>query len=117
NKLANLIYTCWIDAGSPNPTSNIYTIHNPIQDFVLHQNYPNPFNSQTSISFELKKQAEISITIFNLKGQMVTEIFDGIKEPGYYDMIWDAGNVRTGMYIIKMEGGDFIRTKKCLILK
>jgi len=97
--------------------TNIYTYHKPVQDFVLHQNYPNPFNSQINISFELKKQDEITITIFNLNGQMVTEIFKGMKEPGYHVFIWDANNVSAGMYIIKMGAGSFVGVKKCLILK
>ena len=117
NKLAKLIYTCWIDAGSPNPTTNIYTNSKTIQDFMLYQNYPNPFNSQTTISFELEQQNEISIAIFNVNGQMVGKIFDGIKEAGYHTMSWDAGNVSAGMYIIKMETENFVGIKKCLLLK
>jgi len=112
-----LIYTCWIDAGSPKTETNVYTAQEPIKDFVLHQNYPNPFNSQTNISFILEEPAEISIAIFNLKGQMITEIFNGIKEPGYHNVNWNANDMSAGMYIIKMEAGSFIGTKKCVLLK
>jgi hypothetical protein len=117
SKLASLIYTCWLNAGSPNPTTDIAALNEPIQDFVLCQNYPNPFNSQTNIAFELEKTAEISISIFNLKGQMVDEIFNEIREPGYHTINWDAGNVSAGIYIIKMEAESFIAMKKCLLLK
>jgi len=117
NKLAALIYSCWINAGSPDPRTNIYDNRQPIKDFVLYQNYPNPFNLQTNISFELKKQAEISIGIFNLNGQMVGEVFDGIEEAGYHSMGWDAGNVSAGIYIIKLEAENFFGIKKCLLLK
>ena len=117
NKMAELIYTCWVDAGSPDPRNNIYEKQKPINNFVLYQNYPNPFNSQTNIAFELKKQAEISISIYNLNGQMVAEILKGIREPGCYSMNWDAANISAGMYIIKMEAGNIIGMKKCLILK
>jgi len=85
--------------------------------FVLFQNYPNPFNSQTNIYFELKKQTKITITIFNVRGQMVTEIFKGISEPGYHAINWNASNVSAGMYLIKMEAGIFIGLKKCMLLK
>jgi hypothetical protein len=84
NILEKLIYTCWIDGGSPDPRTTVYDSRQPIKDFVLYQNYPNPFNSQTNISFKLEQQTEISIAIFNLNGQMVSEIFDGIKEAGYH---------------------------------
>ena len=117
NKLASLICTCWINAGSPNQNTNALNNDKPVHDFVLHQNYPNPFNSQTSISFEVEQPTEISIAIFNLKGQMVAEIFEGMKEPGYYAINWDAGNVSAGTYIIKMEAGGFVGIKKCLVLK
>jgi flagellar hook assembly protein FlgD len=86
-------------------------------DFKLSQNYPNPFNSQTSISFELEQKADVSIRIFNLNGQMVTEIFKGMKEPGYHTVNWDAGNMSAGMYIIKMEAENLVAIKKCLLLK
>jgi hypothetical protein len=58
NKLASLIYTCWIDAGSPNPTTNV-ALNKPMQDFVLYQNYPNPFNSQNNVTFELEKKTNV----------------------------------------------------------
>ena len=116
-KLAELIYTSWVDAGSPDPRTDIDERQQPINNFVLHQNYPNPFNSQTNIAFELDKQAEISIAIFNVKGQMVTQLFTGEKEAGYHAMNWDAGNVGAGMYIIRMEAGDFIEMKKCALIK
>lgn len=117
NKLAALIYSCWINAGSPDTRATVYDNRKQIRDFILYQNYPNPFNSQTNISFELAKQAEISITIFNLNGQIIKNIFKGIKEPGYHTVKWNASDVSAGIYIIKIEAGDFVGIRKCLLLK
>jgi len=52
-----------------------------------------------------------------LKGQIVAEIFSGTKQPGDYSMIWDAGNISAGVYVIKLEAGSMIGMKKCLVLK
>ena len=48
---------------------------------------------------------------------MVAEIFKGIKEPGYHNFNWNAGNVRAGIYIIRIETEDFVAIRKCLLLK
>ena len=115
--LAAMIYTCWINAGSPKAETSVYAAREPIKDFMLYQNYPNPFNSQTNIAFELDKQAEISIAIFNLKGQMVAEVCKGIREPGYHNISWNAGDVGAGMYIIRMKAGNITEMKKCVLIK
>ena len=63
------------------------------EHYLLHQNYPNPFNSNTTLYFEVPKLSEIRINIFNLNGQMVADIFKGLKEPGYHSMNWRAENI------------------------
>jgi len=85
--------------------------------YTLEQNYPNPFNPQTTISFGLPKPSEVKISIFNLNGQLVAEIFRGTKQPGYHSIIWDASNSSAGTYFIKMVAGDFVQVKKCVLLK
>ena len=72
------------------------------------------------IILNLQQQARlprILINIFNLNRQMVAEIFKGIKEPGYHNFNWNAGNVRAGIYIIRIETEDFVAIRKCLLLK
>ncbi len=117
NRLASLIYTCWINAGSPNPTTNAFTLNEPVKDFVLNQNYPNPFNSLTNICFELELVSDISIALYNSTGQMIEEIFKGVREPGRHVISWNSVNASTGVYIIRMEAGNYVGTRKCMIIK
>jgi len=90
--------------------------HRP-DNFVLKQNYPNPFNSQTTISFGLPKSAKVTISVFNINGKMIAEIFRGRKQIGYHSVIWDACSMPSGTYFIKMKADNFIQIKKCVLLK
>ena len=90
--------------------------HKP-KNFILNQNYSNPFNSQTTISFGLPKPTEVTISIFNLNGQLVLELINGRERAGYHSLIWDASDISAGMYIIRMIAGDFVQSRKCVVLK
>ncbi len=86
-------------------------------DFCLNQNYPNPFNPQTTIMIGLPKATEITIQIYNLKGELVKEIFQGRKQAGYHSFVWDGSELSSGTYFIKMKAVNFKKTIKCLLLK
>ncbi len=97
---------------------NVSAINSQVpESFVLHQNYPNPFNPKTTIVFELPKVSEVKINILNLNSQLVAEILNGRKKAGLHSATWDASNHSAGIYLIKMTAGDFIQTKKCILLK
>ncbi len=115
--LASLIYTCWVHAGSPNPATHLSVTSSPTADFTLHQNYPNPFNAQTTISYTVQKPCEISIVVFNARGEMVVELFKGIKAAGHHRITWNAENAGTGLYIIQTKAGDYLGTTRCLLIK
>jgi hypothetical protein len=83
----------------------------------LYQNYPNPFNPQTTISFELSIPAEVTISIYNLNGQLVSELFRGKKQTGVHYLTWNASDNSTGLYFIEMIADDFIQIRKCYFLK
>ncbi|RPI72979.1 MAG: choice-of-anchor D domain-containing protein, partial [Ignavibacteriales bacterium] len=91
-------------------------------DYDLSQNYPNPFNPNTSIHFEVPNDGFVSIKIYDMLGQKVTEIFSGDTKAGKYLLNWDGkdsnGNkVSSGSYIYRMTAGDFVSSKKMLLLK
>ncbi len=88
-----------------------------IKDYKLYQNYPNPFNMNTTISFEIPKQSEVTISLYNIKGQLVERLFKRIKFPGYHSISWDAKDKPSGIYFIKFQAGDIRQVKKCLLLK
>tara|TARA_R110000868_G_scaffold408293_7_gene691078 strand:- start:27651 stop:30533 length:2883 start_codon:yes stop_codon:yes gene_type:complete len=85
--------------------------------FELNQNYPNPFNPSTTIRFGLPVSSNVRISVFNSIGQMVTQLFDGQKAAGFHDLIFDARNLSSGIYIYRIEAGAFVETKKMMLIK
>lgn len=88
----------------------------------LSNNYPNPFNPITEISFELPAPTHITLEIYNVLGQRVTTLHDGLLEAGEYLIQWDAtdetgAQVSSGVYFYRLIAGDLIETKKMLLLK
>jgi uncharacterized protein (TIGR02145 family) len=90
--------------------------------FKLIQNYPNPFNPSTSIEYSVPTRTHVTVEIFNLLGQHVRTLVDGMKSPGTYKIDWDgtdgAGrSVSTGVYMYRLKAGDCSGTKKMMLLK
>jgi hypothetical protein len=90
--------------------------------FALHQNSPNPFNPTTRVAFDMPAAGDVEITVFNVLGQRVTDLVNGYREAGSYDVIWDgkddAGqSVASGVYFYRIKTDQFNDTKKMLLLK
>jgi hypothetical protein len=81
------------------------------------QNYPNPFNAQTTINFALPKASFVTVEVYDLLGRSVSVLVDSELPAGYHSVIWDAGDQSSGMYFYKIQAGEFIETRKMLILK
>ncbi|GAB4187633.1 MAG: hypothetical protein Kow00108_24550 [Calditrichia bacterium] len=89
-----------------------------LSSYDLISNYPNPFNSSTTISYQLPENSMVTIKVFNISGQEIETIISQRQVAGYHQVKWDAGNLPSGLYIIKMETGKgIIRMKKCMLLK
>jgi hypothetical protein len=90
--------------------------------FSLSQNYPNPFNASTTIEYGLPKNSDLSISIYDIRGRFVRDIYTGEKQAGYHVTHWngsnDAGqNVASGLYFIVLHTPEYRVAKKALILK
>ena len=90
--------------------------------FALYQNYPNPFNPNTSIKFQVPVHSQLNIKIYNVRGQEIRNFVKKDVGPGYHTIEWNGQDtfgktVVTGIYLIKMKSGDYVKTKKCLLLK
>lgn len=99
-------------AGPQFPIPNIYD---------LAQNYPNPFNPQTSISFEIPEPTKVRLTIYNLLGQEVITLVDEKRNPGQFVEIWHGQDrfgksVPSGIYIYRLEAGEFVMSRKMILL-
>lgn len=86
-------------------------------DFSLSQNYPNPFNPTTKITYSVPVDGFVSISIFNILGEKVSTLVNTNVKAGNYELTFDASGIASGMYLYRMESGDFISVKKMMILK
>jgi len=86
-------------------------------EFSLNQNYPNPFNPTTTIEFALPRQSRVILAVYNMLGQQVAVLQNGFMEAGYYHFNFEAGNLPSGMYIYRLQAGDFNSVKKMTIMK
>ena len=85
--------------------------------FKLHQNYPNPFNPTTIISFQLPRISEVELSIFNLLGQKVVTLLSETRNVGSYQVEWNATSFASGIYYYRIKAGEFIDTKKMILIK
>jgi len=85
--------------------------------FELSQNYPNPFNPSTTIRFSLPQASQVKINIFNMIGEQVATIADGMYEAGYHKITFNASNLSSGAYIYRLESSDFVQVKKMILLR
>lgn len=83
----------------------------------LSQNHPNPFNPITLIHFDLPTRCYVLLTIRNILGQPVATIIDGQKEAGSHKIEWNASQLASGVYFYTIEAGDFLQTKKMVLLR
>jgi len=87
------------------------------QEPALIGNYPNPFNPTTQISFSLPEAADVRLEIYNITGQKVATLTAGRLEAGHHSIEWDGSDVASGVYLYRLEAGDFVDTKKMVLLK
>jgi len=83
----------------------------------LSQNYPNPFNPSTEIQFELGKSGQVSLKVFDLLGREVAILIDEFRTAGIYDIVFDASNLSSGVYMYQLQVADVILTKKMTLIK
>ncbi|MCX7878121.1 MAG: T9SS type A sorting domain-containing protein [Ignavibacteria bacterium] len=85
--------------------------------FTLNQNYPNPFNPSTILSYTLKTDGNVKLTVFNLVGQSVAVLVDGFQKAGYYEVSFDASELPAGIYLYKLQVGDYSSVKRMTLVK
>ncbi len=87
------------------------------ESWSLRQNYPNPFNPNTTIEFSVPKNSQIVVTLYNLLGQRVAELANGEFAAGAHKVVFEAGELATGIYLYRIEADGFAATKKMVLLK
>jgi N-acetylneuraminic acid mutarotase len=109
------------------PTSTVYSFDVPVgvetQDnivpeyFVLYQNYPNPFNPRTKIKYSIPQSSKVIIKIYDVLGNEIETLVYEEKPVGTYEITWYAENLPSGVYFYRLQAGDFIQTKKMVLMK
>ncbi|MDZ7797747.1 MAG: T9SS type A sorting domain-containing protein [Candidatus Marinimicrobia bacterium] len=88
------------------------------RSFALKGNYPNPFNPATTIVFDLPKKDIVNASIFDISGRTVASLIQGrLMQPGQYELLWDAGNFPSGVYILRLQYGSSFAFHKMTLLK
>ena len=117
---------CLVAAAPPQPDDTAvleeHTTTLP-QTFSLDQNYPNPFNSGTVIRFSLPKSGEVELSVYNLAGQKVAALVEGVREAGTYTVNWDGRDDRgralaSGVYLYRLRDGEQqVETRKLVLVQ
>ena len=113
-------------AGFANPSLNPSDVEEKEttipSEFSVSQNYPNPFNPQTVIEYSLPIDCHVNIIVYNVLGQSVRRLKNEWEQAGRKSVVWDGKDqkgeeVGTGIYFYKIRAGDFVKTKKMVLLK
>jgi hypothetical protein len=87
------------------------------EKFSLFQNYPNPFNKTTTIKFHITTSKIVKLSIFDLRGCEVATLMNEQLKPGMYEVEWDGTGYPSGTYYYKLFAGDYVETKKMILMK
>jgi len=107
-----------VDFRAPGIFSGVETSdHSVPLRFELQQNHPNPFNSSTTIRYALAARSYVTLTIFNPLGQVVRELVNGEVDAGYHSVQFETSGLGSGVYLYRLTAGEFVATKKSVLLK
>ena len=90
--------------------------------FTLHQNYPNPFNPVTTLRYDLPEQVHVTLTVYDMLGKDIIRLVNTTQQAGFKSIKWDATDifgkhVSAGVYLYQIQAGEFVHTKKMVLLK
>ncbi|MCH7771675.1 MAG: T9SS type A sorting domain-containing protein, partial [Bacteroidetes bacterium] len=86
-------------------------------EFKLEQNYPNPFNPTTTIKYQIPELGLVTLKVYDILGREVKELVNAEKPVGTYEVVFNAKSLPSGIYVYELQAGDYIETKKLVLLK
>jgi hypothetical protein len=87
------------------------------RNFILAQNYPNPFNPSTKIKYQIPELSFVTIRVYDVLGIEIATLVNEEKPVGNYEVVFNANNLSSGIYIYQLKSGNFVETKKMILLK
>jgi hypothetical protein len=105
------------DLAGAGVTKGELTVSSMPGEYQLSQNYPNPFNPETTIEFYLPTSSDVTVSVYNVLGQVVDVLVDNVLEPGYHHIKWDAAKFSSGVYYYCLSAGNFKVTRKMMLLR
>ncbi len=90
---------------------------NNVKSYSLAQNYPNPFNPTTTIQYSLANTGNVSLKVYDILGREVATLVNGRQTAGEYTVQFNAANLASGIYFYRLQAGDFVQTKKMMLVK
>lgn len=105
--------TAWI----ANPPSAVEKLDGIPETFSLAQNYPNPFNPLTTLQYSIAQRSHVVLDVFNVLGQSVARLVDGELSAGTYRTTFDASRLSSGVYLYRLQAGDFVQTQRMVLMK
>ncbi len=103
----------WLLDGISSSGNNNYVV----RSFNLEQNYPNPFNPSTTINYSLASDEHVSLNVYDIMGREVAEVVNEEQVAGSHSVSFDASSLASGMYFYKITAGNFVSTKKMVLIK
>ena len=91
--------------------------HSEVRSFSLLPNFPNPFNPETSIRYEIAESRSVRLVIYDILGREVGVPVNERKAPGIYEARFNASGVASGVYFYRLTAGNFVQTRKMVVLK
>jgi hypothetical protein len=99
------------------PVSAIDSRDRICTEFLLNQNYPNPFNPTTTIRYALAQRSHVTLSVYNTLGQQVSTLVNETQDSGSHDVRFDGSGLASGVYFYRLQAGNFVQTKKLLLLR
>jgi hypothetical protein len=87
------------------------------KDFSISDPFPNPFNPEMQIQYSIPRSSNVSIEVFDIGGKLVDKIFSGFQSAGKYQARWNAAHFPSSVYIIRIQAGEIVLSKKCALVK
>jgi len=110
--IANRAYTVEEDF-----TTSVERTREVPADYALYHNYPNPFNPSTTIEFAVPEVSQVTIKIYDILGREIVTLVDARYQPGRYKVVFEAGQLASGLYLYRIQANAFRKTRKFLLLK